>query len=127
MPLPDDRRYLESHEWHKPENGVVLIGISQIAVDELTDITYLDVSDPAGSVTKGQTFGEIESVKATSELYSGIDGRIVEVNRAVLDDPSIINADPYGEGWIIKVEPGDTGQVDGLLSAADYAKGTKDV
>lgn len=122
MPTPDDRRYLESHEWHKPEGGTVVIGISQFAVDELTDITFLDVSDPAGTVTKGEPFGEIESVKATSELYSGIDGQIVEVNQAVLDDPSIINQDPYGAGWIMKVEPADAGQVEQLLSAADYAR-----
>ncbi len=80
------------------------------------------MSDPQGTVAKGETFGEIESVKATSELYAGIDGQIVEVNQAVLDDPSIINQDPYGQGWIIKVKPNDPAQVESLLSAADYAK-----
>ncbi len=118
---PDDRRYLESHEWHKPEGGVVLVGISQHAVDELTDITFLDVTPAPGSeVKKGEPFGEIESVKATSELYSGIDGKLVEVNQEVLDNPSIINEDCYGKGWILKIEPADAGQIETLLSAADY-------
>lgn len=121
MPAPDDRRYLESHEWHKPEGNVVLIGISQFAVDELTDITYLEIT-AEGAISKGDALGEIESVKATSELYSGIAGEIVEVNQAVVDDPSLINRDCYGAGWIVKIKPSDAGQLDGLLSAADYEK-----
>jgi glycine cleavage system H protein len=121
MPAPDDRRYLESHEWHKPEGDVVLIGISQFAVDELTDITYLEIT-AEGAIGKGDALGEIESVKATSELYSGIAGEVVEVNQAVVDDPSLINRDCYGEGWIVKLKPSDPGQLDALLSAADYEK-----
>ncbi|MEZ6190882.1 MAG: glycine cleavage system protein GcvH [Phycisphaerales bacterium] len=121
MPTPDDRRYLESHEWHKPEGDVVLIGISQFAVDELTDITYLEIT-AEGAIDKGDALGEIESVKATSELYSGIAGEVVEVNQAVVDDPSLINRDCYGDGWIVKLKPSDPGQLDALLSAADYEK-----
>ena len=121
MATPTDRYYLESHEWHKPEGDYVLIGISQFAVDELTDITYLEVSKNAGPIAKGQTFGEIESVKATSELYSGIDGEVVEVNQEVLDNPAIINEDCYGKGWILKVKPADPAQVQSLIGAADYA------
>ncbi len=121
MPAPDDRRYLDSHEWHKPEGDVVLIGISRFAVDELTDITYLEIT-AEGSIDKGDALGEIESVKATSELYSGIAGEVVEVNQAVVDDPSLINRDCYGAGWIVKIKPSDPGQLDGLLSAADYEK-----
>ena len=122
MTTPDDRRYSESHEWHKPEGDLVTFGISQFAVDELTDITYLEVTTTEGSVSKGETVGEIESVKATSELYIGIDGEIVEVNQEVLDDPSIINEDPYGKGWILKIKPADASQLDELLAAADYEK-----
>lgn len=121
MPAPDDRRYLESHEWHKPEGEFVLIGISQFAVDELTDITYLEIT-AEGTIDKGDTLGEIESVKATSELYSGIAGEVVEVNQAVVDDPSLINRDCYGNGWIVKLKPSDPGQLDALMSAADYEK-----
>jgi len=121
MTTPDDRRYLESHEWHKPQGDLVVIGISQFAVEELTDITYLEVT-AEGTIGKGDSIGEIESVKATSELYCGIDGEIVEVNQAVVDDPSLINRDCYGEAWIIKVRPTDPGQLQGLLSPEDYQK-----
>ncbi len=123
MPAPDDRRYLESHEWHKPEGDVVTIGISQFAVDELTDITYLEIT-AEGSIHQGDTLGEIESVKATSELYTGIDGEVIEVNQAVIDDPSLINRDCYGDGWIVKIRPSDPAQLENLLSAADYEKQT---
>lgn len=121
MPAPDDRRYLESHEWHKPEGDLIVIGISQFAVDELTDITYIEVTAD-GSVSKSDAFGEIESVKATSELYSGIDGELVEVNQTVVDNPAIINEDPYGKGWIIKVKPSDKSQLDALLDGGAYDK-----
>lgn len=120
MSAPDDRTYLASHEWHKPQDGLVAIGISQLAVDELTDITYLEVSKDSGSIDAGEVFGEIESVKATSELYCGIAGEVVEVNQAVLDNPAIINDDCYDTGWIIKVKPADPGAKGELLSAADY-------
>ncbi len=120
MASPDDRRYLNSHEWHKPEGDLVVIGVSQFAVDELTDVTYLDVPDPQATLAKGDRFGEVESVKATSELYVGLAGTIVEVNPEVMDNPSILNDDPYGEAWIIKVKPTDPAQLDTLKSAADY-------
>ena len=90
MPVPDDRTYLASHEWHKPEGELIVIGISQPAVEELTDITYLEVSKDAGSIDAGESFGEIESVKATSELYCGIAGEVVAVNQEVIDNPALI-------------------------------------
>ena len=122
MSTPEDRRYAETHEWHKPEGDTVIVGISQFAVDELTDITFVDVEAQEGHISKGETFGEIESVKATSELYIGIDGEVVEVNQAVLDDPSIINEDPYDKGWLLKLKPDDPNQLEQLLSASDYEK-----
>ena len=122
MASPADRRYLESHEWHKIEGDLVVIGVSQFAVDELTDITYLDIKKKSGPIKAGQSFGEIESVKATSELYCGIDGTIVEVNSAAIAKPETINADAYGKGWLIKVKPSDPAAVEKLLSAADYDK-----
>lgn len=120
---PADRRYLETHEWHQLSGGaggVVTIGISQFAVDELTDITFVDLKSKTGSIVKGTAFGEIESVKATSEIYCGIDGEVVEVNQAVLDNPALINEDPYGKGWLIKVRPSDPSQLDALLESAEY-------
>ena len=119
MAAPDDRRYLESHEWHKLEGDLVAIGISRFAVDELTDLTFIEIT-AEGEVGKGDTLGEVESVKATSEMYTGIAGEVVEVNQAVIDDPSIINRDCYQAGWIVKIRPSDPSQVEELLSAADY-------
>ena len=120
MAAPEDRFYLSSHEWHKPEGDHVLVGISRFAVDELTDITYLEVEKDAGPVAKGEAFGEVESVKATSELYSGIDGEVVEVNQAVIENPALLNDDCYDTGWILKIKPRDPSQVQSLLNAADY-------
>lgn len=119
MASPDDRRYLESHEWHKPQGDTVLLGISQFAVDELTDITYVEVTAD-GQVQANAPIGEIESVKATSELYTGIAGQIVEVNQQVIDNPALINEDCYGKGWIARIKPADASQLDGLLSSKDY-------
>lgn len=122
MPSPADRRYLQSHEWHKPEGDLIVIGISQFAVDELTDITYLDIKKKTGPLTAGQSFGEIESVKATSELYAGVAGAVVAVNQEAIDNPALINEDPYHRGWLIKVKPENPSAVGKLLASADYDK-----
>jgi len=120
MPAPDDRRYTQTHEWHKLEGDLVVIGLSKFAVDELTDITYLEFEKTDGPIKAGESFGEIESVKATSELYCGIDGEVMEVNQQVIDDPAMVNEDPYGKAWLIKVKPADPAQLDDLMDAAAY-------
>ncbi len=127
MPSPTDRRYLDTHEWHLPSQNqegdtIVTVGVSQFAVDELTDITFVDVADPNPGcpINAGQMFGEIESVKATSDLYCGVTGTLIEVNQAVVDDPSLINRDPFGEGWIARWKISDPSELDALLSAQDY-------
>ncbi|QDU33225.1 Glycine cleavage system H protein [Poriferisphaera corsica] len=120
MSSPADCRYLESHEWHKLEGDVVTLGISQFAVEELTDITYVEALVQEGAVSKGDSVAEVESVKATSEIYTGIDGEVIAVNQEVIDNPSLINEDPFGKGWLLKIKVSDAGQLDGLLSAADY-------
>jgi glycine cleavage system H protein len=122
MASPQDRRFLETHEWHQERDGLVTIGVSQFAVDELTDITYLDIKKKSGPIRAGESFGEIESVKATSELYCGIDGTVVEFNQAAIDNPAIINEDAFDKGWLIKVKPSDAAQLGKLLSAAEYDK-----
>ena len=104
MPAPADRRYSATHEWHKQDGDIVTIGITQFAVDELTDITFVDLPAKGKQLTAGKTFGEIESVKATSELYSAVTGEVVESNTALKNDPSLVNQDPYGKGWMIKVK-----------------------
>ncbi len=120
MASPNDRRYTKTHEWHKLEDGNVTLGISKFAVEELTDITFVEVKKKSGPIKAGEAFGEIESVKATSELYSGIDGTIVAFNQAAIDNPAIINEDPFGKGWLLKITPSSPAQLDSLLSAGDY-------
>jgi glycine cleavage system H protein len=122
MNVPDDRRYLKTHEWHKLEGGLVVIGITQFAADELTDITYASLPTVGKPVTAGKPFGEIESVKATSDLYSGVSGDVAAVNEGLSDAPERVNKDPFGEGWLIKVRPADPSELDRLMTAADYVR-----
>lgn len=118
--IPNDRTYLETHEWHKTEGGEVVIGISQIAVDQLTDITFVSLPKVGTKVTAGGRFGEIESVKATSDLYSGVDGEVSAVNEKLASDPAAINRDPYAEGWMIKVKATSPATGGKLLSGSEY-------
>ncbi len=119
MGAPADRKYAETHEWHKQDGDIVTIGITQFAVVELTDVTYVDLPAKGKQLAAGKTFGEIESVKATSELYSAVGGEVVETNEALKDDPSLVNSDPYGKGWMIKIKaPG--AKLDGLMTAEQY-------
>lgn len=120
MTAPSDRRYSDSHEWHKAEGGLVVVGVTQFAVDQLTDITYVQMKPAGTRVKKGEAIGEVESVKATSDIYAGVGGEIVEVNAALGDNPGLLNTDPYDKGWLVKLKPTDAGEADGLLSPADY-------
>jgi glycine cleavage system H protein len=122
MPAPPDRRYLQTHEWHKLEGDEVTIGITDVAADELTDITYVSLPKVGDRVTVGHSFGEIDSVKASSDLYSGVSGTVVAVNEKLAGEPGLVNRDPFGEGWMIKVEPADAGELETLLSAEEYLK-----
>lgn len=120
MSSPSDRRYAESHEWHKLDGDIVTLGISKFAVDELTDVTYVEVR-PAGTTLKpGDTIGEVESVKATSEIYSAVGGEIVEINKALSDDPSILNRDPYEAGWLCRIKVTDKAPLDALMEQPIY-------
>ena len=116
---PKDYRYLESHEWHKQEaDGTITIGITQFAADELTDITYVDLKlKPGDKVAANGRFGEIESVKTTSDLYSGVGGTVTEVNSELSKNPGLVNTDPFGKGWMIKLKIADRASLDKLLSA----------
>ena len=120
MGSPSDRKYAESHEWHKSEGELVAVGISQFAVDELTDVTFVEILKTSGQIKQGQSFGEVESVKATSEIYSAIDGEIVEVNNAAVDNPGLLNEDPWDQGWLIKIKPSNPEQLSSLMDAAAY-------
>ena len=115
--------YSESHEWVKVDGNVAIIGVSDFAQAEMGDITYVDMPEEGDEVAKGEDFGALESVKASSELYSPVSGKIVACNTEVEDSPELINEDPYG-AWIIKVEMSDKAELDTLLDAAAYEKHT---
>lgn len=123
MSTPSDRKYLQTHEWHQPgADGVVTLGITQFAADELTDVTYVALPKVGQSFKAGDRFGEVESVKATSDLYTGVGGTVVAVNEAVNADPSLVNSDPYAAGWLIKLKADNAAELDALLAVDDYLK-----
>lgn len=124
MPVPQDRKYLESHEWHQLAGDIVTIGITQIAADELTDITYVKLPAVGAKVTANSPFGEIESVKTTSDLISGVSGTVTAFNTDLANNPGVVNADPFGKGWMIKVKVTDPGALAKLLSGDEYLKKT---
>jgi glycine cleavage system H protein len=119
---PNDRRYLSSHEWHKLDDDTCTIGITKFAADELTDITYVSLPPVGKSVEAGKPFGEVESVKATSELFSGVTGTITQVNTKLNDAPELVNSDSFGEGWMVKIKVKNPAEHAKLLSAGDYEK-----
>jgi glycine cleavage system H protein len=117
---PPDLRYAPSHEWARREGDFVVVGITQHAVDLLTDLVYIDLPDVGESTSAAGSFGEVESVKAVSDLYAPIAGEVADVNGEVVNDPSIIAKDPYGKGWLIKIKPDPGATLDHLLTAAQY-------
>ena len=119
---PENLLYAETHEWAAIEDGVATIGISANAVEALTDLVYMELPAAGDLVDVGQAFGEVESVKATSEMYSPVAGEIVEVNSSIVDSLEILNTDPYEAGWIIKVKMNGDAGVDKLLSHDAYQK-----
>ncbi len=121
--IPAELRYAKSHEWLKLESdGTVTIGISDYAQNSLGDITYVQVPKVGAALKAGETFGVIESVKAASDLYAPIGGTVVAVNGALESAPETVNRSPYGEGWILRLQPADASAVSALLDAAAYEK-----
>ncbi|MFP4626636.1 MAG: glycine cleavage system protein GcvH [Natronomonas sp.] len=118
--IPDDCRYMESHEWARQENGTVRVGISDFAQDELGDVVFVELPEVGDTVEFDEEFGVVESIKAVSDLYSPISGEVVAVNDALFDAPELVNEDPFGEAWMMEVDPDDGSELDDLLSAADY-------
>jgi glycine cleavage system H protein len=124
MDIPNDRKFLESHEWHKLDGNTATLGITQIAADELTDVTYVSLPKVGDTLTAGSRFGEIESVKATSDMYTGLSGTVTEVNPALANDPGLVNREPYTGGWMLKIKVSNPAEMDKLLSVDDYLKKT---
>jgi glycine cleavage system H protein len=122
MDAPKDRRYLPTHEWHKLDGDAVTIGLTQFAVDELTDITFVSLPKVGQTLTAGQRLGEIESVKATSDLYTGVSGAVAEINAELAANPGLVNTDPYGKGWLVRIKPTKPDEINRLLAADEYLK-----
>lgn len=120
MASPADRVYSQSHEWHKVEGSVVTLGITRFAVDQLTDITYVQMKPKGTRVKSGDAIGEVESVKTTSDIYCFCDGEIAEVNGALSENPGLINSDPYGAGWLVKVKVTSDAGLKSLMDAKSY-------
>ncbi len=117
---PKDLRYDKEHEWVRVDDGVAVVGISHFAQDQLGEVVYVDLPVAGDEVNASESFGEIESVKSVSELFAPVSGEVVEVNDTLTDSPEIVNEDPYGEGWMIRVKMADPTQVDSLMTAEDY-------
>ncbi|AGB31463.1 glycine cleavage system protein H [Natrinema pellirubrum DSM 15624] len=118
--VPDDRRYLESHEWALETDGVVRVGISDFAQDELGDVVFVELPDEGDDLDQKAEFGVVESIKAVSDLYAPVGGEVVAINDDLFDAPELVNEDPFGEGWMLEIEPDDPDDLEALLTADEY-------
>jgi len=119
---PDELKYHEEHDWARVDGDEAVLGITWFAADALGELVHFEAPEVGSTVTKDQSYGEVESVKAVSDLISPLSGRVVEVNEKVIDAPEIVNDDPYGEGWLVRISFTDPGEVDELLDAEAYRK-----
>lgn len=120
MNFPDNLKYTKDHEWVRVEGGIAVIGITEFAQGELGDIVYVDITTEGEALAREDIFGTVEAVKTVSDLFMPVSGKVAEVNKGLDAKPESVNKDPYGEGWMIKVEMSNTAELDSLLSAADY-------
>jgi glycine cleavage system H protein len=120
LPIPEDCRYADSHEYARPEGGSVRVGISAFAVDQLGDIVFVELPEVGATLSQGASFGSVESVKAVEDLLAPLTGTVEARNEAVLASPEELQNDPYGEGWLLLVRPSDPAQLAGLMDAAAY-------
>ena len=123
--VPDNLHYSKDHEWVRVDDGTAIIGITDHAQEQLGDVVYVELPKPGESFAAHESFGSVESVKAVSEIFTPISGEIAEVNETLNDEPEKVNKDPYGDGWMIKVKMSSPGEVDSLLTAAEYEDFTK--
>jgi glycine cleavage system H protein len=122
MSYPDTYKYTKEHEWVHVEGEIGTVGITDHAQSELGDIVFVELPNPGSKISKGETFGSVESVKAVSDIYSPVSGEVTEVNKALSSNPEKLNEDPHGNAWLAKVKLSAPGEINGLLSAADYEK-----
>jgi glycine cleavage system H protein len=120
MNIPAELKYTKDHEWIKIEGNIATVGITAFAQGELGDIVYVDVDTLDDTVEEGEIFGSVEAVKTVSDLFMPLSGEVVEFNEELEDEPELVNTDPYGKGWMIKIEISDTTQIESLLDATTY-------
>ena len=118
--FPDYLKYADTHEYVVEENGLLRIGVSEFAIDQLGDIVFVELADQGSSLQKGETFGTIESVKAVEEVYIPFSGKIVSINEKVIDNPEILQEDPVGEGWLVIFQPESEFSIDDLMTSDEY-------
>jgi len=120
MNIPQNLKYTKDHEWIKVDGKIGTIGITDFAQGELGDVVYIDIAPDISELTMGESFGTIEAVKTVSDMYAPVTGKVLELNKKLNDEPQLVNTDPYGEGWIIKVELSNASQLNDLLDAEAY-------
>jgi glycine cleavage system H protein len=123
--IPDDLHYSKDHEWVRVDGNVAIVGITDYAQDSLGDVVYVELPKAGDEFAANESFGSVESVKAVSEVFSPVSGEIVGTNETLADAPEKVNTDPYGDGWMIRVEMSNAGEVDSMLTAAEYEDFTK--
>ncbi len=123
--IPDDLHYSKDHEWVRVDGNIAIVGITDYAQDSLGDVVYVELPKTGDEFAANESFGSVESVKAVSEMFSPVSGEIVGTNETLADAPEKVNNDPYGEGWMIRVEMSNAGEVDSMLTAAEYEDFTK--
>lgn len=121
MKLPEELKYTKDHEWIRLEGNIATVGVTDFAQRELGDIVYVEIETEGESVEEGEVFGTVEAVKTVSDLFMPLTGTVKEVNEALETEPELVNSDPYGKGWMIKIEMEDEAGIDSLLSAQAYA------
>lgn len=126
MNCPNDLKYTTEHEWVRVEGNKITVGVTDYAQDQLGDIVFVELPEEGEDLKKGDTFGVVESTKSVSDLFVPVTGKVVESNDPLLDSPEIINEDPYGEGWMIKMEISDPAELEDLLDAPAYEKHVKE-
>ena len=120
MNIPQELRYTEEHEWVKLDGNVATVGITDFAQSELGDIVYLEIDTLDSEINSNDVFGTVEAVKTVSDLFMPVNGKVIEVNSSLEDNPEVVNDDPYGEGWIIKIEVSNPSDIDALMSSEEY-------
>ena len=123
--VPEDLHYSKDHEWVRVEGDSVVIGITDYAQDSLGDVVYVELPKTSEQFSANESFGSVESVKAVSEVFTPVAGEVVKINETLADEPEKVNTDPYGDGWMIRVRMSNPGEVDSLLTAAEYEDFTK--